>query len=169
MWNTRAVFSSEPALLIVAAGAYLVSAAWIFTTQVVLLRRLAPARTRGDCAEIVLGGEFFALVFGWFPIAAMVSAVGNLARAVGVPGAVVDAITVGNLDLPLLAGVASLLWLSAWGVISSAIKALLLRWRWRPDLPAQGAWSVAWRLSFRAYLGTALATIAIVVMSYVAP
>src|SRR6266508_364340 len=71
------------------------------------------------------------LVPGAGVVAASRESVVVLAAAVGAPTSVVDAIVVANVTRPLLAVAMLLSWLAAWGVLSAASAALLLRWtRW---------------------------------------
>lgn len=151
---------STPAFPIVAVMAYLLSLLWVVGTQVIALRRVDPVRGRLDRAGVVLMGEVLALVPGGILLAGLMEATRQVLATSGVSSELQNVLLVNDILHPLGAGTMLLVWLATWGALASVLKALLLKASWKiTPVP----WGLAFRLSAHAYLGTAVATVALVV------
>jgi len=151
---------STPAFPIVAVMAYLLSLLWVVGTQVIALRRFDPARSLLTRVGVVLMGEVLALVPGGTLLAGVMEATRQVLATSGVSSGLQNVFLVNDILHPLGAGTMLLVWLATWGVLASVMKALLLKASWKiTPVP----WGLAFRLSARAYLGTAVATVALVV------
>jgi hypothetical protein len=109
---------------------------------------------------MVLLGEVLALVPGGILLAGVMEATRQVLAMSGVSNQLQDVLLVNDILHPVGAGTMLLVWLATWGVLASLLKALLLKLSWKmTPVP----WELAVRLSARAYLGTAVATVALVV------
>jgi hypothetical protein len=135
---------------------YLVSAPWIFVTQVVTLGRLAPERSLAERLQIVVAGEVLALVPGSLLANLLVGGSLQMLGAMGIPPFSGWLEAGPDLSSVWIAVPVLLTWLAVWWLLASTLKAMFMKRSWTlPDYP----WALARRVSARAYAGTALALV----------